>query len=100
MSESGIMAGTTMDIRIGTQVITAIAEESTAIGITATAVGIIIEEATSPLPGSAKTCASSTRSWSALAAMHSARKPPSAGATTSPGTDWISEGEIRGVSRT
>jgi hypothetical protein len=52
MSESAIMAGTTMDIRIGTQVITAIAEGATAIGITATAVGIIIEEVTTPLPRS------------------------------------------------
>ena len=46
MSESGIMAGITMDIRIGTQGITAIAEGSTATGIIATAVGIIIEEVT------------------------------------------------------
>jgi hypothetical protein len=44
MCESAIMAGTTMDIRIGTQVITAIMEGSTATGIIATAVGIIIEE--------------------------------------------------------
>jgi hypothetical protein len=35
-----------MDIHIGTQVITAIAEGSTATGIIATAVGIIIEEVT------------------------------------------------------
>jgi hypothetical protein len=92
MSASGIMAGTTMDIRIGTQVITAIAEGSIAIGITATAAGIIIEEAPTPLPGSAKTCASSSRSWSALAAVHSARRPLSAGSLdteTSLGTDWI-----------
>jgi hypothetical protein len=46
MCESAIMAGTTMDIRIGTQVITAIAEGSTATGIIATAVGIIIEQVT------------------------------------------------------
>jgi hypothetical protein len=44
MSESAIMAGTTMGIRIGTQVITTIAEESTATGIIATAVGTTIEE--------------------------------------------------------
>ena len=46
MCESAIMAGTTIDIRIGTQVITTIAEGSTATGIIATAVGIIIEEVT------------------------------------------------------
>jgi hypothetical protein len=46
MCESAIMAGTTMVIRIATQVITAIAEGSTATGIVATAVGIIIEEVT------------------------------------------------------
>jgi hypothetical protein len=40
------MADTTMDIHIGTQVITTIAEGSTATGIIATAVGIIIEEVT------------------------------------------------------
>ena len=91
MSASGIMAGTTMDIRIGTQAITAIAEGSTAIGITATAAGIIIEEATTPLPGSAKTCASSSRSWSALAAVHLARRlaPGWRDGETSPGTGWI-----------
>lgn len=52
MCESAIMADTTMDIHIGTQVITAIAEGSTATGIIATAVGIIIEEVTTPLPRS------------------------------------------------
>jgi hypothetical protein len=48
MPESAIVAGTTVDIRIGTQVPTAIAAESTATDIIATAVGTIIEEMTTP----------------------------------------------------
>jgi phosphoenolpyruvate carboxykinase (GTP) len=42
-------------------------------------------------PASAKICGSSSGSWSALAAVHSARRPPSAGSLatkTSTGMDW------------
>lgn len=43
MSESAMAAGLTMDIHTGTEAITTIAEEYTAIGIIVTEVGTIID---------------------------------------------------------